>query len=114
MDSEQLAFECGRILLENQAIDIKIFDVRKLTIIADFFIIASANSQIHIKALTDKIQEYLKDNEIKSFHLEGMKALKWILIDTFSVIVHIFLPETREYYNLEGYWGDSEIYVMED
>ena len=113
MNSEKLAFDCAKLLVEKHAEDVKVFDIKELTDIADYFVIASANSQIHLKALVDELEDFLEKNSIRTYHVEGLRALKWVLVDTYTVIIHLFLPEVREYYDLESYWGDAEIYVME-
>lgn len=73
----------------------------------DYFIIASANTSRHIKAISDEIESKLKEEGIKLWHTEGEKDAKWVLLDYGDCLVHLFEPETRRFYDLEGLWGDA-------
>ncbi|RUM29860.1 MAG: ribosome silencing factor [Aquifex sp.] len=96
-------------LLENKkAENIVVLDVSKLTNLADYFVIATANSTTHARALADYLEEELEKRGIEIDHVEGRDYGHWILIDLIDTIVHIFTPETREYYGLEWIWADAE------
>lgn len=96
------------ILGEHKATNINAFDVREITDIADYLIICSATSSRHIKALSDHIIEQVKKHNIKPLGHEGRKGEQgWALIDLGDFIVHIMLPEIREFYNLEKLWDVS-------
>ncbi len=99
-----------KTLLENKkAEDITILDVRKYTNIADYFIIATANSTIHAKALAEYLEKELKQHNITVDHVEGLnQSSTWILIDLLDVIVHIQTSEARQYYNLDWLWSMAE------
>lgn len=112
MTSEELSRQCAQIVFEKGAEDVMILDLRDLTDIADFFIIASANSRIHLKALTEAVEEFLDEYKVKPYHTEGLTGLSWVLVDTYDVIIHLFLPEVRRYYDIEGYWGDAPIMLI--
>ena len=74
----------------------------------DYFIICEGDSTVQIKAISDKIHKRVSDElRLKPNHREGLREAKWILVDYFDTIVHIFYPETRKYYNLEDLWGDA-------
>ena len=91
--------------MENdKALDIKIFDLKKKTYIADEMIIASGNSKRHISSMAEHIKQKLTKEKLK-VRIEGIEQSEWILIDCNFIIVHIFLPEVREYYNLEKIWS---------
>lgn len=76
----------------------------------DYFIICQANNNIHAQAISDHIQLSLKnDLKTRADHTEGYQNAKWVLIDYFDIVIHIFLPETREFYNLEKLWADAQI-----
>ncbi len=91
--------------LENdKAIDIKVIDLRKKTFIADDMIIASGTSKRHIVSMAEHIKERLSKKKFNA-KIEGIKQSEWILIDCNDVIVHIFLPDIRSYYNLEKVWA---------
>jgi ribosome-associated protein len=91
-------------LEDHKALSIVTIDTRKLTDVADFLIIASANSTTHVKALADKIRETLRHNHIKVLGYEGEDTREWVLVDIGHIIVHIMLPRTREFYALEKLW----------
>jgi len=96
-------------LLENKkAEDIVILDVSNLTNLADYFVIATANSPTHARALADYLEEELEKEGYTIDHVEGKEYGNWILIDLIDTIVHIFTPETREYYGLEWIWADAQ------
>ena len=113
IDSSKLAHLCADKLCENLAEDIRILDLQRLTDISDFFVIASANSKIHLKALAEEIEELFRDIDLPKYHIEGMQALNWILADAYDVIVHLFTHEARQYYDIESYWGDAPVEIIE-
>ncbi len=113
-DSEELVHTLAQRLCDKHAKDIHILDLRGLTDIADFFIVASATSKIHLKALSEDLLEIFDELGIKNYHLEGLRALQWVLADLYSIIIHLFLPETREFYDIEGYWGDAPVEILEE
>ncbi len=95
--------------LENKkAENIVILDVSKLTNIADFFVVASANSPVHARAVAEHLIEEAEKVGIEIDHVEGMEFGGWILVDMLDVIVHIFTPEWREYYGIEWIWSEAE------
>ena len=89
--------------------DILLLDLRGVTPIADFFVIATANSAPQMSALTETAEETLEKEGMKLFHTEGVQTAKWVLLDFGNIIIHIFDKEAREYYNLERTWGDAKI-----
>lgn len=93
----------------NKCEDIKVLDMRGLTYIADYFIIATIMNKPHAEMICRKLEE-LNDKLDKNayFHVEGKEVGDWMLIDTGDVIVHLFQAETRSYYNLDALWGDAE------
>lgn len=77
---------------------------------ADFFIICEGDSNTHIKAITDSIYKKVKDDlSATPTHTEGSGNSRWILMDYFNTVVHVFYPETREFYELEHLWSDAEV-----
>ena len=114
VDSRQLAKDLAQKLYEKHAIDIHILDLRGLADFTDFFVIASATSKIHLKALAEDLVEVFEELGIKNYHIEGLQALQWVLADLYDVIIHLFLPETREFYDIEGYWGDAPVEFLEE
>ncbi|WP_409432089.1 ribosome silencing factor [Litorimonas sp. RW-G-Af-16] len=90
---------------ENSAQDIIEIDIRGKSSIADYMIVASGRSNRHVGALADYVQRGLKDQGLKNLGIEGLKGCDWVLIDAGDVIVHIFRPEVRVFYNLEKIWS---------
>ena len=98
--------EIEKILCDNKAIEIKSINLKNKTSIADFMIIASGNSSRHIQALSEILLEKLKKRGVKNCRLEGRNSNDWKLIDAIDIIVHIFHPEKRKFYNLEKMWSE--------
>ena len=105
---KRLAYLAGKLALDKKATDVKILDLRKLSTICDFFVICSASVEIHAKAIADWIIQNLEKKGVKAWHHEGYQACRWILLDYVDVVVHIFLTEVREFYELEKLWGDAK------
>lgn len=84
-----------------RAEDIIVFDMDKRSSITDFVLICSGRSQAHVRGISDRIEEFLRENGIRCGSLEGYQEGSWVLLDYGVVIVHIFHPETRVYYDLE-------------
>ena len=102
----QLKEEIENILNDNKAIEVKSINLKDKTSIADFMIIASGNSSRHIQALSEILVNKLKEKGINNCRLEGRHSNDWKLIDAIDVIVHIFHPEKRKFYDLEKMWSE--------
>ena len=102
----QLKKEIENILNDNKALEIKTINLKGKTSIADFMIIASGNSSRHIQALSEILLDKLKKKGISNCHLEGRKSNDWKLIDAIDIIIHIFHPEKRKFYDLERMWSE--------
>jgi ribosome-associated protein len=94
--------------LAKKAVDVVLLDLRNTPAFTDFFILCSGHNQRQVKAIADAIEEALKAEKIRPAHVEGYDRAEWILMDYFSFIVHVFSPQTREFYSLERLWGDAE------
>ena len=102
----QLKKEIENILSDNKALEIKSVNLKGKTSIADFMIIASGNSSRHIQALSEILLEELKKKGIENCRLEGHSSNEWKLIDAIDIIIHIFHPEKRKFYDLEKMWSE--------
>jgi ribosome-associated protein len=92
--------------------DILLLDIQEVSIITDYFVIASAASQRQAKAIVEKVQEDVKGEfDLKPMGVDGEADSGWVLLDYNHIIVHIFTPEVRAYYDLEGLWKDARIVV---
>jgi ribosome-associated protein len=114
LDSTQLAQTIARLSLDKKAEQVKILDLREITTLTDYFVICNGTSDVQIKTISDYIVEQLKSQKIKAWHVEGLRALNWVLIDFVDVIVHIFMPDVRHFYALEKLWGDAIIIDVND
>lgn len=95
------------VLDDNQAINVKVIDVRKQTTITDYMIIGSGRSSRQVKAIAQKMMEEMKLSGFPAINCTGLEGGDWALVDFNDVIVHIMQPECRQYYNLEDLWNDS-------
>ena len=95
-----------KALDDKKANDIEVIKINELTIVADYFVIATANSNTHIRSLADEVEYQLEEAGIKLDHAEG-RATGWVLLEFEGVVVHIFLEDARGYYNLERLWEDG-------
>ena len=103
---KKLKNELEKILSDNKAIEVKSIDLKDKTSIADFMIVASGNSSRHIQALSEILLEELKKKGIANCRLEGHSSNEWKLIDAINIIIHIFHPEKRKFYDLERMWSE--------
>ena len=108
MTSTEKMQAIAKMLDEKKANNIKVLKVADLTLLADYFVICSANSTTGVKSLSDNIQEMMEEKGENPVQKEGKQGLNWILLDYSDVIVHIFYQETREFYGLEKLWADAE------
>ena len=109
-DSAELAERIAAIASDKKAIDIRVIDLRGIVSYTDFFVICSGNTERQAKAIHDAIYEELKkggDERLLPRRTEGAREARWILLDYWDVVVHIFTPEAREYYRLEHLWGEA-------
>ncbi|MFW6022329.1 MAG: ribosome silencing factor [Halanaerobiaceae bacterium] len=93
---------------DKKASDIEILDVRELTVISDYFVICTGNSETQVKAIANGVENTLSEKDIEPRKVAGKQESRWILIDYADVIVHIFHKDEREYYELERLWADAE------
>ena len=113
-DTKELAKIVYDALDEKKAIDIKIIDIQKISVIADYFIVASANNTSQLQALQDIVDEKMYKNGYQTGHIEGNRDSTWILMDYEDIIVHLFSEEDRLFYNLERIWKDGVFLSREE
>lgn len=107
MNAEQLKDLVVDALEDRKGVDIKVVDVRGKSSVTDILVIAAGNSSRQVKALADSVVEKAKEKGIQPLGLEGQEESSWVLVDLGDVVVHVMLPETRDFYNLEKLWGDD-------
>ncbi|MCK5740054.1 ribosome silencing factor [bacterium] len=89
--------------------DIQVLDLRKLTTVTDFFIVCTGDASVHVRAIASAILDNLQNDSQRAWHREGMDTGNWVLLDYVDVVVHVFMPEQREFFSLERLWGDAKI-----
>ena len=95
-----------QILNDNKAIDVRSIDLKNKSSFADYMIVASGTSSRHLQALSEMILEKLKKEDIFNCHIEGKDSNEWKLIDGIDIVIHIFNPEKRKFYDLEKMWSE--------
>ncbi|MEF9971659.1 MAG: ribosome silencing factor [Oscillospiraceae bacterium] len=88
--------------------DLKLLKISDISVLADYFVICTANSTTQIKALCDEVEKVMEDLGEPIMHREGYRAGGWVLLDFGCVVVHVFMEETRAFYSLERLWADAE------
>lgn len=114
MTPETLTKEITNAIIEKKGTNIMVLNVTGLTSITDYFIIATANSDSQAKAISENILDKTRELGERPFNKEGYTNFNWVLLDYVDVVVHIFLEDSRKFYNLEGLWGDAEITHIKD
>ncbi len=108
MDSKKLALLCREFADNRKAEDIVILDVRELSSVTDYFVIASGTSEPHLRAIVEEITGKLReDHELRPRAVDGTMHTAWVVMDYFDVIVHVMKQDVRERYDLETLWGDA-------
>jgi ribosome-associated protein len=108
MDSRKLALTCRDLADNKKAEDIVILDVRELSSVTDYFVIASGTSEPHLRAIVDEISDKLReDHNLRPKAVDGTLKAAWVVLDFFDVIVHVMRNDLRERYDLETLWGDA-------
>jgi ribosome-associated protein len=110
MDSKKLALLCREYADNKKAENIMVLDVRKLSSVTDYFVIASGTSEPHLRAIVEEIRGKLKDqHEAEPRAMDGKVTGAWVVLDYFDVIVHVMRADVRERYDLESLWGDAPL-----
>lgn len=108
MTSEQLAREVAAIADAKQGADIVALDMRELVAYTDFLVLCTARNQRQAKAIHDEVHERLKkEHGLRPDHVEGVREANWVLADYLDCVLHVFVPEARDYYRLEALWGEA-------
>ncbi|MCQ2454861.1 MAG: ribosome silencing factor [Clostridia bacterium] len=106
MESTKIIDIAANTLNNKKAKDLNVLRVEALTSLSEYFVIATALSSTHVHSLADEVEEKLKMQGLEPDHIEG-RTTGWIILDYGSVIVHIFTPDRREFYNLDRMWADG-------
>lgn len=108
MDARKLALRCRELAAAKKAEHIVILDLRKLSSVTDYFVIATGASEPHLRAIVEDITERLQEEcALRPRATDGILGANWVVLDYEDVIVHVMRQETREFYDLESLWGDA-------
>ncbi|MDT8902231.1 ribosome silencing factor [Anaeroselena agilis] len=114
MTEANLAELAAAAASDKKARDIVILDLEGVSLVADHFVICSANSTTQVQAIADNIEERLEEAGITLLRKEGYREARWILMDYGACVAHIFVEEDRRYYSLERLWGDAKSYSYQE
>ena len=95
------------LMKSKKAQDILVMDLRGLTDITDYYVLCTGMTTTQVRAISEAVTEGMEERREAPWHVEGLEQQQWVLVDFVDVVVHVFLPEIREFYNIERLWGDS-------
>jgi ribosome-associated protein len=101
------------LCLDLKANHVVMLDLDKVSNATDFFLIASGNSDTHVRAIAEHVMDEMKKEGVRAHHVEGLAQGRWVLIDYVDFVVHVFHPTLRDFYQLERLWGDARIVAIE-
>lgn len=108
MTSEILAKVCATILTEKHGVDLVALDLREIFTFTDFFVICTATSEPHLRALSDELEKRLReDHGVRPLSVDGTPSSQWIVMDLSGVVIHLFHEAKRNFYSLEDLWSDA-------
>lgn len=107
LEPKEKALRIAEAAEDRRAEDVAILDMRGLTTICDYFVICNGRSRLHVDAIAEEVDEQLSKLSIEPRHIEGIPDSSWVILDYLDVVVHVFEPGARRFYNLEGLWGDA-------
>jgi len=110
LSPEQKVRGLARLSNQKKALDVVVLDVREVCNFTDFFIIATAQSPTHLKALVDSLREESKQRDIALLGVDGYGSTNWVVMDFGEIIFHLFVPEARQFYQLERLWADAPLF----
>jgi ribosome-associated protein len=108
-NSAALVQRAAQICQDNKANDIVVLNLKPVTDMTDFFVVASGTSDTHVRSVAEKVIEELKKEGSAVHHVEGLQQGRWVLLDYVDFVVHLFHPTLRQFYQLERLWGDAEV-----
>jgi len=112
LDSLELARHIVEVIADQKGEDVLLLDIQEISILADYFVIGGVTSTRQAEAVIEDIKQGTKGTfDVRPLHIEGEADTGWVLMDYGSVVVHLFTPEMRAYYDLEGLWQDARVVV---
>lgn len=117
-DKSLASYETARLIadamLQKKGEDIVIMKMNDIAGFTDYFVICHGSVDMHVKAISDEIEDLLVEQNIKTWHREGYENSKWVLLDYVDVIAHVFTKESRDFYNIEYLWADAPKELIAD
>jgi ribosome-associated protein len=104
-----IAQRAAQLCLDNKANEVVLLDLKEVSDMTDFFIIASGTSDTHVRSTAERVIEELKKEGTAVHHVEGLTQGRWVLLDYVDFVVHLFHPTLRQFYQLERLWSDAEV-----
>ncbi|HEU4451643.1 MAG TPA: ribosome silencing factor [Longimicrobium sp.] len=114
--SLELPKEVARVvdlLFDRKALDVTLLDLRGISSATDWFIVATGTSDTHVGAIADNVIDEMKKEGVRPLNVEGAREGRWVLVDYFDFVLHVFHPQAREFYQLERLWGDAPTHVLQ-
>jgi ribosome-associated protein len=109
-----MARKIAGFALEKKAADVVVMDLRKITDMTSFFVVCTGSTTSQVRAIADHVLDSCARARLDVYHVEGYDAMRWVLIDMVDIVVHVFLPDVRAYYQLERLWGDAPSQRVQD
>jgi ribosome-associated protein len=109
IDVAAAAQRAAALCVDHKASDVVVLNLKPLTDMTDYFVVASGTSDTHVRGLAEYVAAELKKDGVTVYHIEGLAQGRWVLLDYVDFVVHIFHPTLRAFYQLERLWGDAEI-----
>ena len=119
LTSRERAIKCAALALDKKALDVKVLEIKRLSSIADYLVLATGRSDKQAQAIADSVKQGMKKHG-KALDVEGLQEGRWVVIDYGDIIVHVFQEEVRRHYNLDELWGNAPLvqipaeYLWED
>ncbi len=114
MNSYDEAIMAVKALDSKKGLDIQLIEIKDISVLADYMVIATGTSSTHVKALADEVEYQLDNQGVSVSHIEGYRSNGWILLDYVDVLVNVFSDESREFYDLDRLWQDGKIIDISD
>jgi ribosome-associated protein len=114
LNAQELARHAAELALSKKGLDIRILNLAGLSDVADYFVICTGESDTQVKAIADAILEGTRESDVRVWRKEGMNNLQWVLLDFVDVVIHVFQPRVRAYYDIERLWGDAPAETVTD
>ncbi|GAC1516547.1 MAG: hypothetical protein NVS1B4_12080 [Gemmatimonadaceae bacterium] len=113
LSTAALAQRAAALCLDTRALDVVVLDLRGVTDMADYFIVASGTSDTHVRSIAERVLTGLKAQGQKPYHVEGITQGRWVLVDYVDILLHVFHPSLRSYYQLERLWSDATVVPLD-